>query len=360
MKLITEINKLWRKVIFLEKTPEPGEVTLNQRRVFTLPNKAGLMYIFALLIFFITSINYNLNLGLALTYLLAGIFIINAFYCFRNLAYLQLSSGNSNSNSNSTNSGNNSSAAVFAGDVAQFIVHIKNPKPVARYAIFIGIHKNKNSKQSSEQSIDIEAESQTTIKINQQSSQRGLMAIPRLCLQTTFPLGVLRAWSTWLPEAQVVVYPAPELNPPDLPFIGESQHEGTSRLGDEDFAGVRSYQQGDPLKHLSWKHIARIDLDAGGTLISKQFSGGAIGEVHIDFASLSPNLDIELRLSRMTSWILEADKKGYAFSFSLEQTHFGLHSSPEHTSACLAALALAFPLNQSNQENTSQAGRAHV
>jgi uncharacterized protein (DUF58 family) len=321
MSLLNKFKEQWKKVIFLEKNPEAGEVTLTQRRVFTLPNKAGLMYGFALIIFFVTSINYNLNLGLAITYLLAGIFVINTFYSFRNLAYLTLSAGSSN--------------PIFAGDAAQFILHINNPKPLARFAILIGFNKDS----SSEQSIDIEAHSQVTVKINQQSIKRGTMNIPRLCLQTSFPLGILRAWSTWLPDTQVLVYPAPELNAPALPFIGESNNEGTTSIGDEDFAGVRSYQQGDPLKHLSWKHIARVDLDAGGSLVSKQFSGGAVGEVHIDFAHLSHMLDLELRLSRMTSWVLEADKKGYPYSFYLGSVHYSSNSSEAHKVACLTALA---------------------
>ena len=88
MTLFSKIKEQWKKVVFLEKTPESGEVILTQRRVFTLPSKAGLMFGIVLIVLFVTSINYNLNLGLAITYLLGGIVVINTFYSFRNLAYL--------------------------------------------------------------------------------------------------------------------------------------------------------------------------------------------------------------------------------------------------------------------------------
>ena len=331
MTLFSKIKEQWKRVVFLEKTPESGEVILTQRRVFTLPSKAGLMFGIVLIVLFVTSINYNLNLGLAITYLLGGIVLINTFYSFRNLAYLHLSAA--------------TSAPIFAGEMAQFILHIKNPRPLARFAILIGFKGDV----SSEQAIDIDANDQVVVKINQQSHRRGQMPIARIQLQTSFPLGLLRAWSTWLPDASVLVYPAPEENAPPLPAFAKASNEGMQSLGNEDYSGVRSYQQGDPLKHLSWKHIARIDIDAGGTLISKQFSGGELGEVHIDFGNISPQLDIELRLSRMTSWVLEAHEKGLAYAFTLEQISYPSASTEVHKIACLTALAnyphLANPLN---------------
>jgi uncharacterized protein (DUF58 family) len=338
MILFSKIKELWKKVVFLEKTPESGEVILNQRRVFTLPNKAGLMFGVVLIVLFVTSINYNLNLGLAITYLLGGIVIINTFYSFRNLAYLHLSAA--------------TSAPIFAGEMAQFILHIKNPSTLTRYSILIGFKGDINS----EQAIDIDANDQVIVKINQQSDRRGYMQISRLKLQTSFPLGILRAWSTWLPDTNVLVYPAPEENAPPLPAFAKANNEGMQSLGNEDYSGVRSYQQGDPLKHLSWKHIARIDLDAGGTLISKQFSGGELGEVHINFSNLSPQLDIELRLSRMTSWVLEAHKKGLSYAFSLGQTFYSPSSTETHKIACLTALATYAQFENHNIKNKRNKG----
>jgi len=54
---------------------------------------------------------------------------------------------------------------------------------------------------------------------------------------------------------------------------------------------VRTYQAGDSLKQLAWRQIARLDLEYGGQLLTKQFSGGSASEVTIDFNHLPAQLD---------------------------------------------------------------------
>lgn len=322
MKLIQAFRLRLRRTLFLEKSPEVGEITLHQRRVFTLPSKPGLAFLALLIICFLTATNYNLNLGFAMTYLLAGLAVVNTLFTFRNLAYLKLSA--------------RSGAPVFSGDQADFVFNVKNTHALDRFAIHIQFQKSLGL----EQVIDLKGYEETSFKLSYPTSSRGLVSCPRVQLQTWFPLGLLRAWSTWLPDAQILVYPAPELSPPPLPYIGESKETGQSSSGQEEYSGVKTYQQGDPLKHLSWKHIARIDLDAGGILISKNFTGTSTGALLIDFDLLPPYLDLELRLSRMTSWILEADRLNLPYEFRLGATHFPSSSGENHRQACLSALAV--------------------
>ncbi|MBY0574962.1 MAG: DUF58 domain-containing protein [Undibacterium sp.] len=325
-RLKTLFKQQIRKIIFLEKAPEHGEIILKQRRVFTLPNKAGLLFVVLLLIIFLTSVNYNLNLGFGMTYLLIGVAIVNMIFTFRNLAYLRLHAS--------------APSPVFAGETLHFPIHLKNTQSLARYAIQIVFME----KDQVEHVIDIAARDSVTLKLPYPSQKRGYVQAPRIRLQTSFPLGILRAWSTWLPAAPALVYPHPEISPPPLPTVGDGQNEGLRSIGEEDFSGVRNYQTGDPLKALSWKHIARVDLDAGGSLISKQFSGGAAGRIAIDFKALPQHLDLELRLSRMTSWVLEADSRGLAYSFSLGNFKLTSAATEAHRLACLSALA-TFQLN---------------
>ena len=322
MQALKAIKAKFRQWIFLERQPESGEVFLKQRRVFTLPSKAGWNFLLLLLLLFITSTNYNLKLGFVLTFILAACAWINAFLAFRNLAYLHLLAG--------------PVAPVFAGEEAQFNLNLMNRRNYPRYALHLGFA----GKGHAEQAIDIAANSRVTVQLSQPTSQRGMQPIARIKLQTWFPLGLLRAWSTWLPDVQVLVYPQPEANPPPLPSSGLANKEGQGQSGDEDFSGVRAYQSGDPLKHLAWKHIARVDLDAGGTLISKEFSGGSASDIFFDFSQLATHLDLELRLSRMTSWVLEADSKALSYGFKLGTLNLAAASGEAHRLECLQALAL--------------------
>jgi uncharacterized protein (DUF58 family) len=83
--------------------------------------------------------------------------------------------------------------------------------------------------------VDIAPDSRTTIHLNYPTRSRGWQAIPRVRLQTWFPLGLLRAWSTWLPDARALVYPEPEEHAPPLPTSGAPSHELEGQGGNEDF-----------------------------------------------------------------------------------------------------------------------------
>lgn len=163
---------------------------------------------------------------------------------------------------------------------------------------------------------------------------------PRVRLQTRFPLGLLRAWSYWLPDARALVYPRPEENAPPLPLAGDEHRDGTGQAGQDDFAGVRGYQAGDSLKRLAWRQIARVDIESGGALVTKHFEGGAATEIAIDMSQLPGSMDIESKLSRMTRWILEAEARSLAYAFHLGDLNLPAALGPAHRETCLRALAL--------------------
>jgi len=324
--MLSALTERWkarlRKIIFLEHQPESGEVFLTQRRVFTLPSKAGWMFFLMLLILFISATNYNLSLGFALTFVLGSVALISVFLCFRNLGYLHLNAG--------------PAQAVFAGEETQFTIFLINRRKYQRYAIWVGF----NGKNTQDKAYDIAPESQTSVQLSCPTHSRGWQEIPRIRLQTWFPLGLLRAWSTWLPDARALVYPEPEPHAPPLPTSGATSNEREGQGGNEDFSGVRAYQPGDALKHLAWKQIARVDTALGGQLVTKQFTSGAGSDILLDFSALPRTMNLELKLSRMTRWVLEADQAGLLYGFRLGQEEYAPAQGPAHRDACLRALAL--------------------
>ena len=52
---------------------DPGVVVLRHRRIYILPTRRGLALIATLAIMLLTSMNYSLSLGHALTFLVAGL-----------------------------------------------------------------------------------------------------------------------------------------------------------------------------------------------------------------------------------------------------------------------------------------------
>jgi uncharacterized protein (DUF58 family) len=259
-----------------------------------------------------------------LTFVIASCGVIDMHFTFRNLAHLYLRAGHAQ--------------PVFAGEEAQFELHLINRYNYGRYAIWLGFLGD--NLPPLEQATDVAAQSTTTVYLHMRSTQRGWLAAPRVRLQTRFPLGLLRAWSYWLPDLKALIYPFPEEQAPPLPMSGEEAEDGNGSAGHDDFAGVRAYQPGDSVKHLAWRQIARIDVQDGGTLVTKQFEGGAKSELCIDFALLPRGMDLELRLSRMARWVLDAEKQGLPYSFRLGEHDFPAAIGPAHQTACLQALAL--------------------
>lgn len=307
---------------------ETGEVLLHQRRVFILPTKAGLAYGLMLVGLFIGSVNYGLNMGFALTFLLAACALVGLLLTFRNLAFLRLSVG--------------VSAPVFAGQQALFGLQLANQSRHARYSIELGFVERSESSSM----IDLPAFGQLRTQLACPAPRRGWLQAPRIRLQTRFPLGLFRAWSYWTPDLAVLVYPAPEENAPPLPEASAGVAAEGRGAGQEEFAGVRNWQAGDSPSRLAWRQIARLDA-SDAALISKSFEGGQGSELCLDEAALL-HLPLEARLSRLTAWVLQAQAQDLHWRLALGgsqlttqlTTQSATAGGSQHAHDCLRMLAL--------------------
>jgi uncharacterized protein (DUF58 family) len=318
------VRKRLDKWLFQLAGVEPGETYLSQRRVFIVPSKAGLMFTLMLIVLFIGAMNYNLNLGFALTFLIAGCALIDMHLTFRNLAHLYLAAG--------------SAAPIFAGEEARFELRLINRRKHDRYAIwlkFIG-----DGLPDLAHAVDIAANSTRNVTLSAPTHRRGWLSAPRVRLHTSFPLGLLYAWSYWTPDVKALVYPRPEDNAPPLPMESAGKEDGHGQAGHDDFAGVRAYQSGDSMKHLAWRQIARVDLALGGALVTKHFEGGAASDLCINYDALPRGMDIDSKLSRMTRWVLDAEALGLPYAFQLGSFVLAASIGSAHQGACLRALAL--------------------
>jgi uncharacterized protein (DUF58 family) len=301
---------------------DQGEVFLSQRRVYILPTGAGLGFGVLLLVLLIGSINYSLGLGFALTFTALSCAIVDMLFTYRNLAHLRLRPAGSQE--------------VFAGEEAQFELQLVNRTGYDRFAVWVDFDDVGEERHVA----DVAAGASTALVLAAPTSVRGWLAAPRVRLATRFPLGLFRAWSYWQPDLKALVYPFPETNAPPLPFSETAHAEGAGHAGQDDFAGVRSYQPGDQLRHLAWRQIARLDPMLGGQLATKHFEGGAMDQLVLDFAALPSSLELELRLARMTRWVLEAEQRALPYAFRLGPHAFDAAVGAAHRAACLRALAL--------------------
>lgn len=308
--------------LFQLKEKEEGEVQLVMRRVFILPTRPGMAFVGLLLIMLIGSINYSLGLGFVLTFFTGSCAIVGMYMTAKNLALLHLAPGRAQ--------------PVFAGDEAQFELHVRNATPRDRYAIWLGFQDEGEPRQS----IDVTTKGSAAVVLSRPTKERGWLAAPRVRLFTRFPLGLFGAWSYWQPDLKVLVYPQPEVAPPPLPTTGAAREDGHGTVGLDNFSGIRSYQPGDPMRHLAWRQIARLHPADGGNLVSKHFEGGAVSDLLLDLNALPPLLDIEVRLSRLTAWVLEAERRALPYALHVGHREIAQGLGEAHCAECLRALAL--------------------
>lgn len=310
------------KWLFRMKGAEHGEVVLSQRRVFILPTGPGMGFFALLLVLLIGSINYNLGLGFGLTFLAATCAVADMYLTYKNLAHLRLRAGRAQ--------------PVFAGEEASFELHLINRTRLDRYAVWIDFA----SQDAPRHAVDVAARGETVARLSMLSEERGWLPAPRVRLSTRFPLGLFTAWSYWQPDARVLVWPFPETEAPPLPMRASASVDGAGHAGDDNFSGIRSYQPGDPMRQLAWRQIARLDPADGGQLVTKHFEGGADEELLLDFDAMPANIDLEVRLSRMARWVLDAEQRAMPYGFRMGAHQFAASSGDAHRAACLRALAL--------------------
>ena len=301
-----------------ERGPVAGDRTLTQRNVYILPTRAGLLYGAALVTMLLASINYALSLGFMLTFLLGAIALVAMLHTFRNLSSLVLRPGRCD--------------PVFTGQPAELNLLAINPGTTPRLALVFEVPGA-----ARRESVDLGVSESRTVRLAVPSSKRGWMQVPRLTIETEYPLGLWRAWTWWQPAIRVLVYPAPESPAPALPdATGIEGEGGGSAASDEDLAGIRPYRFGDSPRRIAWRSMAGTASDA---LLSKHFEGNARLELRLSWQALPLALDTEARVSRLTRWVLDAHQAQARWSLELPGVLIEADGGLAHRDRCLEALA---------------------
>ncbi|MDP2823949.1 MAG: DUF58 domain-containing protein [Sulfuritalea sp.] len=300
------------------RPPEPAPIVLTQRRVYVLPTRAGLAYATALGVILLGAMNYNLSLGHALVFLLAGLGIVAILHTFRNLVLVSIRPGRCE--------------PVFAGSLAQFGLVLENRRLDARTSLRLFINDDAPIE------VDIGPHASTVATLDVPAAKRGWLPMPRVTVETTWPLGLIRAWSYAVPDLSCLVYPTPATRAPPLPWSGESTR-GSARdgRGADDFSGLRNHQVADPPRHVAWKAVAR---QQDGPLLTKLFSGAAAQQLWLDWDALPEAIDTEQRLSILARWMIDADAAGLAWGLRLPGVRLTPDNGPAQLAGGLRALAL--------------------
>lgn len=288
-------------------------ITLNQRRVYIVPSGFGLFFALMMVAIMAGALNYNNNGAMLFGLLAISLGAVSMLQTFRNLDRLSLIQI--------------SADPVHAGEPLHLCFHLRCEDTRKRFAVSLRLDGEFRH-------VEIAPGSITQVEFALPSGSRGWFSPEPLRVSTVWPFGLFYAWSFLHSDVRVLIYPRAESPAQPLPRMPDPGRIGGADPGDEDLRSLREYQVGDPTRLVAWKASART-----GELLVRQLEAPQARETIFDLQRI-PGLDLEQRLSRLTRWVIEAERAGIRYRLLLPGLNLGPDLGPAHRLRALKALAL--------------------
>jgi uncharacterized protein (DUF58 family) len=307
------------------KLPRKDQLTLNHRNLYILPSRAGWSFTAVFMVLLLASINEQINLGYALSFLLGGTAMAALYQTHGNLHGVSLRLLNLRS--------------VHAGQVLPVGLTLSNAhRKLGRFGLLVtaGPRAPEGTTEGPgcPQDIELMPGSDCTIEVDVATVARGWLTLPRITIETRYPLGLFRAWAYWRPHTRILIWPALDLLAPELPrhqALAAEQVPRPSPASHEMPEGLRDYRRGDPLGWIAWKKSSHA-LASGTGLVSREPAQGGAPDLWLDYEKTPcmQGLDSEARLSRLATWLIQAEQQAGA-----QGPAYGLRL-PGHSTTCAA------------------------
>ncbi len=305
----------FRQRVFRSRAEDTLPLTIGHHRIYILPTRRGLAFLVSLLLMLIASVNYSLNLGYALCFLLTGLFAASLLSTYKNLAGITI---------NTIKTDN-----AFCGETIRFNVGATNNSTLNRLGLEVKTTKTNAV-------VNVLSGQTAFATLSMPVQERGKHPVGRITVTSTYPLGLWRAWSYLHTDAYALAYPAPEKNAPPIPSaLDTSNGEYCRKATQGDVAGVREYVPGDSLSTIAWKSVAR----GQGLYVKEHESENLGGDIHFDL-NTTGLVDNESQLSRLSAWLIEAEFRQQPYSFNVSGTQLDTACGSEQQHRALKALAL--------------------
>ncbi|GGQ94879.1 DUF58 domain-containing protein [Deinococcus ruber] len=315
----------------------PQAAPARAPRIYVLPTRFGGAFVLFALLTLIGCINYLLSLGYALTFLLLGVWVVGAVSASRVLTGLHLEL--------------TPPERAFAGGEALMEAAVHVPEGQQRTPVGVKVGGVLTWLPA-----EVPQTGVLRVPIRLPTPQRGEVPLPTVRFEGHDPLGLWH--STSYPENTssgspppedadagqagatlppfLLVFPAPEVGapPPPLATQRESNPDSQRRAGDEEAYGLREYRPGDAPRRMAWKQTARL-----GTPLTRLYDAPAASMLTLDWDDTRALEHTEARLSRLTAWVLEAERRNAAFVLRLPGVVLDVPASSGQVRRALELLA---------------------
>jgi len=305
-----------------KRVPVDQKQQLTSKNIFIFPSKFGFLYLFFILLLFLLATNYQNNLILFLSYVLASLFVTAMLQCFFNLCDLGV--------------GASGEFSGYVNDTINIPVTFSTEKKHLSLTLFFpGQHKI-SIKQTGHENNTSEVLLPIVLK------SRGISGLERMTIRTEYALGLFQCWSKLAFPVSLTVYPQPKaFKQKALPEshqtaneeLNENSHHSKMQMGMDDYIDLARYLPGESLAKVSWKHVAK-----GQGWLSRQYGQTESKTVYLSLLEM-PSQNIEEKLSMLCFAIIECDQQGDEYGVLLKDKRITPSRGHSHLLICLTALA---------------------
>ncbi|CAH0990355.1 hypothetical protein SIN8267_00447 [Sinobacterium norvegicum] len=308
------IYQRWFQRWVQRRIPASTSVELNQKQLFIFVSGLGGIYIVVVFCLYLMANNFVNNSVFILFFWLLAIIHVTIFHTYRNLSGLRITLHAIEGN--------------FSGDLVEIELMVIGRPGTKHSDLKIQWPGQPLTR------FDVEPDVDARVKINLPAGHRGVLNPGRFKIFSHFPLSVFQCWS-WLDlEIKIPVYPRP--NAVDtLPFSGQSDEGYNHKTqGQEELVNLRSYRQGDSLKHVLWKTLAKQQ-----PLQSIEFDEPEGRPLWLDYDELIDE-GTEKNLATLSYAILQLSLTTNNYGLRLPGVEIQPNSGEQHKQQLLTALAL--------------------
>lgn len=314
---------------WVSRPPRTDRLTLTHRNLYILPSQAGWSLAVVTLVLLLASVNEQINLGYALAFALTGAALAGLHQTHGNLQGLTLTL--------------HPPPSTHAGGALTLTVTLDGgARRRGRHGLRLQAQDARGDAAALE--VEVAPGAAQWIELDVPAPARGRHPLPRIGIESRYPLGLFRVWAWWRPACTVLVWPALDGHAPPVQSqltAGAADNGGPARDVDQQATpeGLRAYQRGDPMHWIAWKKSS-----GGDTLVSRERLPERSHTLWLDYAR-SPGLAglaHEARLCRLAAWLHEAEAlEGQALQYGLQLPDRRVEAgrSAAHLRHCLDALA---------------------
>ena len=280
------------------RSPRCDDVTLGIKNVYVFLDKNGILFVLLLLLTFVLGVNYSNNLVLGLCFYLSAIWFVSIFYTFVQVSDLHIKL------MEVPLSPSNQKSYVLVE------LSSKSGKPSQQITLYFD--QADDDKKAEITHIAL-VDKVTLCQVAINTKKRGKMILPRLIVKSTYPFGVIQAWSYVYFATPMYVYPEPiSINDEEIyQKIKSDDNAQNYTLGQEDFSHLQEYILGENLSRVSWVHLAR-----GQEMLTKKFSEQMGTSWQLNYTDM-PAKDHETKLSQLCFLVDKLSQTQTPFSLVL-------------------------------------------